>query len=123
MRRRAGGSEIGGGEGLGARNRKRLLGGRGDGGGWGILRGGGAVAVEAGLLFALLDILFGLLDFLVQGAVVGLFDGAFCEGAVYLGVALGAGVVLVVLVVLLLIFSGVAELVEDRVEAGLQAVV
>ena len=39
------------------------------------------------------------------------------------GVALGAGVVLVVLVVELLIFSGMAELVEDRVEAGLQTVV
>ena len=84
---------------------------------------GGALAFEAGLVGALFYVSFDLFDFLVHGAVVGLFDGAFCEGAVYLGVALGAGVVLIVLVVVLLVFSGVAELVEDRVQAGLEAVV
>jgi hypothetical protein len=55
------------------------------------------LAFEAGLLFALLDVLFDPGDFLVHDAVVGLF-----LGAVFVGVA--ALAVFVVLLVVFLVF-------------------
>ncbi|MDB5323558.1 MAG: hypothetical protein JWN40_5189 [Phycisphaerales bacterium] len=75
---------------------KRLLGGRGGGGGW-----GGFDSRRRATLF--------------DRALVLRVEGALVEGLVYLGVALGAVEVLVVLVVELLVFFQAAELVEDGV--------
>ena len=82
-----------------------------------------SLGLEAGERLALFDVTFGLGDCFVHLAVVFLVDGALGQGAVYFSVALGAVEVGVAFLVELLIFSQVAELVQDGVEAGLEAVV
>ena len=85
------------------------------------------LAVAAGLFLLLAVAVSNLVGHLGEGVVVAfLFGGvlgvALREDAVGLGVALGAVEVLIVLVVELLVGSQSAELVEDGVEAGLEAV-
>jgi hypothetical protein len=59
---------------------------------------------------------------LFDGALVLCFEGALVEGSVCLGVAEGTLTVVVVVVVEFLVDAEAAELVEDGVEAGLEAV-